>query len=393
MPSASWHDLTEAVERAVTRHCCCLQEPPPQLACAAVFRLDAGAPFPVLRPGGPDSGDQSRPAAGRPPPASSRWPDRPGRPNQPSPCWGSSGQGRTAASSAATSPGSSPPAGTGPAHAAGSEPGCGNKISPVPGVRAGSVTSHGPRSPASPPAAPSHRCRDPARTRAPGTRGAHCHRRSLRLRSRCAGRFVAETSGQARDLTSLVLLWARAAACRSATRCARCSTARPGLARIGTWLGTPSLSKTRAIEAWARITRSTCGSSARSPARTSSSCRAMSPSWSTANAPSHRWATTVTDAPMAAARARTSSVVGFIVVRSVASTPTRRAARTALSAIALSTRSSGSGDVAASVSTAGPSEEQVTITASAPCMASASTCRARRCSDAGGQPARRDRVP
>ena len=71
-----------------------------------------------------------------------------------SPCSGSSGQGRAAACSAATSPGSRPPAGTGPRPT----PRAATQAAGKGLARHGpseSATSHGPESPASPPAVPS----------------------------------------------------------------------------------------------------------------------------------------------------------------------------------------------------------------------------------------------
>ena len=76
---------------------------------------------------------------------------------------------------------------------------------------------------------------------------------------------------------------------------------------------------------------------------------------------------------LAAAFSRSSAVVGSSVVRSVAITPSRCPVLTAASAIASSTRITGKSNICCTSVTAGPIDEHVTITASAPPSAADST--------------------
>ncbi len=146
-----------------------------------------------------------------------------------------------------------------------------------------------------------------------------------------------------------------------------CRTASSGLLSTGIASAPAGIAfTTRAMEACASTTTSTPFISFINALLRIPSCVAVSPASTASNAPSHNELTISISLPAFAAFASSSSIVGSSVVFKVAITPILRPMATASSAIASSTRITGTSNSCCPSATAAPMDEHVTITASAP---------------------------
>ena len=123
---------------------------------------------------------------------------------------------------------------------------------------------------------------------------------------------------------------------------------------------------TRAMDACARTTTSTSFIKRSRDAVRRLSCRAVSPANTASNAPSARAGTISIVRRSRSAVSWINAIVGSSVVRRVAATPIRRPDFTAASAMLSSIRRTGKSNWLLATAMAGPTDEQVTITASAP---------------------------